>query len=69
MMITHKENSSEQLALVAGFLRIGLGLVFVIGGISKLSLLLNSTTHDGMVASYMGTTGYINTLFQGLSFQ
>lgn len=45
-----------------------MGLVFVIGGISKLSLLLNSATHDGMVASYMGTTGYTNTLFQAYLF-
>ena len=68
MISTQREISQEQVALVAAFLRIGLGLVFVIGGISKLSLLLNANTHDGMVASYMGTAGYINTLFQDFLF-
>ena len=53
---------------LAMVLRIGLGLVFVIGGWSKLGLLLNDATHDGMVANYMGTTGYINALFQDYLF-
>ena len=55
----------DQAALI---LRVGLGLVFVIGGMSKLSLLLGSATHDGMVANYMGTSGYINTIFQQFLF-
>ncbi|WP_299729287.1 DoxX family membrane protein [uncultured Endozoicomonas sp.] len=61
-------NTQDQTALIASFLRVGVGLLFVIGGLSKLSLLLNSTTHDGMVANYMGTEGYINTLFQAYLF-
>ncbi|WP_067520680.1 DoxX family membrane protein [Endozoicomonas ascidiicola] len=61
-------NTQDQTALIASFLRVGMGLLFVIGGLSKLSLLLNSTTHDGMVANYMGTAGYINTLFQAYLF-
>ena len=55
-------------AQAALILRVGLGLVFIIGGMSKLSLLLGSDTHDGMVANYMGTSGYINTLFQQYLF-
>jgi len=58
-------NKKEQAALM---LRLGLGAVFLIGGVSKLSLLLNSATHDAMVNSYMGTTGYINSLFQQYLF-
>ncbi len=70
MLTTHQGTvrTTERLALVAAFLRTGLGLVFVIGGFSKLSLLLNASTHDGMVANYMGTAGYINTLFQDYLF-
>lgn len=49
-------------------LRIGLGLVFVIGGTSKLSLLLSAEASGGMVANYLGTTGYINTVFQDYLF-
>ncbi|KXF83035.1 hypothetical protein ATN88_04690 [Enterovibrio coralii] len=49
-------------------LRLGLGTVFIIGGLSKLSLLLSSTHQAGMVANYMGTTGYINELFQDYLF-
>ena len=62
---TRIANRYEQAALV---LRVGLGLVFVIGGMSKLSLLLSATAHDGMVANYMGTSGYINTIFQQFLF-
>lgn len=50
------------------FLRVGVSIVFIVGGISKLSLLLDSTTHAGMVANYMGSSGYINALFQDYLF-
>lgn len=53
--------------LVAMILRIGLGLVFMIGGLNKLSLLLGSG-HDAMVTNYMGSSGYINSLFQDYLF-
>ncbi len=59
---------STRYANAALALRIGLGLVFVIGGRSKLSLLLSSSKQAGMVANYMGTTGYINELFQDYLF-
>ena len=44
-------------------LRLGLGIVFVIGGANKLNQLMDPATHDGLVASYTGTTGYINSFF------
>ncbi|WP_283132543.1 DoxX family protein [Enterovibrio norvegicus] len=59
---------STRYANAALALRIGLGLVFVIGGLSKLSLLLSSSKQAAMVANYMGTTGYINELFQDFLF-
>lgn len=62
------EQKHSHFAQAALFLRIGLGLVFVIGGLSKLSLLLSTTKQAGMVANYMGTTGYINELFQDYLF-
>jgi len=61
-------NSAARYDQAALALRVGLGLVFIIGGMSKLSLLLGSATHDGMVANYMGTAGYINTIFQQFLF-
>jgi uncharacterized membrane protein YphA (DoxX/SURF4 family) len=54
--------------MAALMLRVGLGLVFVIGGTSKLSLLFSETNHDAMVANYMSTSGYINALFQDFLF-
>lgn len=45
------------------FLRIGLGLVFIIGGYNKLSQLLDPESMAAIVASYMGTSGYINEFF------
>lgn len=61
--------SKKQLEVAATLLRIGLGLVFVIGGWSKLSQLLGSpAVHDAIVALYMGPSGYINVPFQGYLF-
>lgn len=54
--------------LTALILRIGLGLVFVIGGTSKLSQLLSANLSDKIVDNYMGTSGYINSLFQDWLF-
>lgn len=54
--------------LIAMLLRIGLGLVFIIGGANKLLLLLNAGSHDAMIANYMGSSGYINNLFQDYLF-
>ncbi|MFQ5534439.1 MAG: DoxX family protein [Sphingomonadales bacterium] len=49
-------------------LRVGLGLVFVIGGANKLGQLLNAATHDGLVAKYTGAAGYINGFFLDFLF-
>lgn len=54
---------------VALMLRVGLGLVFVIGGYSKLSQLLDPSRSDAMVALYMGPAGYINAFFSGYLFE
>jgi uncharacterized membrane protein YphA (DoxX/SURF4 family) len=62
---TASQRHYDQAAL---FLRLGLGTLFIIGGLSKLSQLLSSDKHDGMVANYMGSTGYINELFQQYLF-
>ncbi len=66
--LTTIQSSDRRGDIAALLLRVGLGLVFVIGGTSKLSLLLSSTASDGMVANYLGTTGYINTVFQDYLF-
>ncbi len=63
-----KTLDTNSLSWAALWLRVGLGTVFIIGGISKLSLLLNSATHQGMVDNYMGSSGYINALFQEFLF-
>lgn len=44
-------------------LRVGLGIVFVIGGWFKLSRLLDSATHDAIVGQYVSPLGYINRFF------
>ena len=53
----------SQDAYVALLLRIGLGSVFVIGGWSKLSQLLDPARSEAIVALYTGPQGYINTFF------
>lgn len=60
--------NQTQFDLAALFLRLGLGILFIIGGISKLSQLLSSSHHDAIIANYMGSTGYINALFQQYLF-
>ncbi len=53
---------------VATFLRIGLGLVFVIGGISKLSQLLDPEREAAIISSYWGSSGYVNQFFVDYMF-
>ena len=55
-------------ASTATILRIGLGLVFVIGGYSKLSQLLDPDRMAGIVENYVGGKGYINQLFLNYLF-
>lgn len=49
--------------LIALCLRVGLGAVFLIGGINKLAKLLDPATEAALVAKYMSPAGYINTFF------
>ncbi len=49
-------------------LRIGLGTLFVIGGTSKLSQLLDPEREASILASYWGTTGYVNQFFNDILF-
>lgn len=53
----------RRIEIAALALRLGLGIVFVIGGANKLNQLMDPETHDGLVASYTGATGYINSFF------
>jgi len=50
----------ERAALV---LRIGLGMVFLVGGLSKLSKLLDPGAQMAMVNAYIGPSGYVNEFF------
>ncbi|MHA1543619.1 MAG: DoxX family membrane protein [Alphaproteobacteria bacterium] len=50
-------------AEVAFLLRLGLGLVFLIGGSNKLYQLLDPALEDAILAAYMGPKGYINAFF------
>lgn len=50
------------------FIRVGMGLLFIIGGSSKLSQLLHPNYAEGLVSSYVGTSGYINELFLSYLF-
>jgi uncharacterized membrane protein YphA (DoxX/SURF4 family) len=49
--------------IVAFILRIGLGLVFIIGGYSKLSQLLSASGRANMLTAYTAGDGYINQFF------
>jgi uncharacterized membrane protein YphA (DoxX/SURF4 family) len=59
---------NRQIDSAAMILRIGLGLVFVIGGWNKLYQLLDPSTEAAILASYMGTSGYINQFFTDYLF-
>jgi len=68
-MINSDEWSSRLKQLdVSLCLRLGMGFLFVIGGYSKLSQLLDAERTANIVASYTGTTGYINEFFMQYLF-
>lgn len=52
----------------ATILRVGLGLVFIIGGYSKLSQLLDPDRMAAIVTNYISGKGYINQLFMDYLF-
>ena len=58
-----RRDGAQAFGSYALVLRLGLGAVFVIGGLSKLNLLLNPAREDFIVSLYMGPKGYINTFF------
>jgi uncharacterized membrane protein YphA (DoxX/SURF4 family) len=64
----HLTASQGHLAQVAFTLRIGLGALFVAGGLNKLSQLLSPAASDAIVASYTSPTGYINEFFMAFLF-
>jgi uncharacterized membrane protein YphA (DoxX/SURF4 family) len=55
--------SSSAQAQIALALRVGLGLVFIAGGIAKLERLLTPMKAKGIVDQYVGPLGYINQTF------
>ncbi len=55
--------SASALENSALLLRVGLGIVFVIGGISKLSQLLDPVREAKILESYWGSAGYVNQFF------
>lgn len=64
--MTQSENNNaerDRRQYMALWLRLGLGTVFVIGGCSKLSQLLDVNRSAAIVEQYMGPAGYINTFF------
>lgn len=61
-------HNAESLGLAALMLRVGLGLVFVIGGISKLSQLLDPEREAAILSSYWGGKGYVNQFFVDFMF-
>jgi uncharacterized membrane protein YphA (DoxX/SURF4 family) len=54
---------SPRLDQIATALRVGFGLVFIIGGWNKLAQLLDPARVDGILATYMDPHGYINAFF------
>ena len=61
-------HSMPRLDLATLILRVGLGALFVIGGISKLSQLLDPSREAAILASYWGGTGYVNAFFNDFLF-
>lgn len=60
MSFLPKTLSNQDTAL---FIRVGMGLIFIIGGYNKLSQLLDPERTNAIVSSYTGTSGYINEFF------
>ncbi|MEM1048931.1 MAG: DoxX family membrane protein [Pseudomonadota bacterium] len=55
-------------ALIALWLRVGIGLVFLIGGWWKLSRALDPARAEALVSRYTAPDGYINAFFQDYLF-
>lgn len=63
-----KLRNHQDLGIIALVLRIGLGMVFIIGGINKLSQLLDSDKEAAILQSYWSTSGYVNQFFVDFMF-
>ncbi|MGQ0683863.1 DoxX family protein [Bradyrhizobium sp.] len=63
MHLNISPNTAATQSLLALILRVGLGLVFVIGGSAKLERLLTPSKARGIVDEYVGPLGYINQTF------
>lgn len=63
MLAAAEPRSSAVQAQLALALRIGLGSVFIIGGIAKLERLLTPAKSQAIVDEYVGPLGYINQTF------
>lgn len=55
-------------ATIALLLRVGLGLVMLSGGLSKLSQLLDPARRSGILEQYWSPLGYVNTFFDQYLF-
>ncbi len=62
-MLSSNGRSANVQSQVALALRVGLGLVFISGGVAKLERLLTQSKAQGIVDQYVGSLGYINQTF------
>ena len=62
------ELTGKDAGLIALFLRLGIGAVFLVGGWWKLSRALDPARADALVARYTAPNGYINAFFQDYLF-
>ncbi|MPZ32805.1 MAG: DoxX family membrane protein [Rhodospirillales bacterium] len=63
MLLSISPRDTRVQARLALALRVGLGLVFIIGGVAKLARLLSVSKAQGIVDEYVGPLGYINQTF------
>lgn len=68
MTVTNTLNRLSTPGYIALFLRVGLGLVFITGGLWKLSRLLNPDRSSAILSMYTASDGYINQFFQDYLF-
>ncbi len=57
MLLSISPRDADVQARLALALRVGLGLVFIIGGVAKLSRLLSVSKAQGIVDEYVGPLG------------
>tara|TARA_R110001592_G_scaffold324840_1_gene604559 strand:- start:152 stop:1075 length:924 start_codon:yes stop_codon:yes gene_type:complete len=68
MIKADKLSTTSTVELTALILRIGLGLIFITGGLWKLSRLLDAERVAAIVERYTASNGYINQFFQDYLF-